>query len=272
MPALILLRGGGDLASGVALRLHRAGLRVAICEIAQPLAVRRQVAFAEAVYAGSLTVEGVTARLAKDPSDTLSVLMLFSRGLIPVLVDPQAEAIASLHPTVVVDARMLKEWVPLDARPVPLLIGLGPGFEAGVNCHAAVETNRGHFLGRVYWQGGPEPDTGAPDPVLDKQTERVLRAPAAGVFTGLAEIGDLVEPGALLAQVDGQPLTAPFRGLLRGLLHSGLRVTPGLKVGDLDPRADRRFASLVSDKSLAVGGGVVEAILARPNLRAHLWT
>jgi xanthine dehydrogenase accessory factor len=272
MPSLLLIRGGGDLASGVALRLYRAGLRIVITEVAQPLAVRRLACFAEAVYRGQFTVEGVTARCLPDPADTLSILMTLSKGQIPLVVDPEAEAITHLHPTVVVDARMLKHPIELDPRRVALLIGLGPGFEAGVNCHAVVETRRGHTLGRVLWQGKTEPDSGIPDSICGIAEARVLRAPADGVFQSRAEIGAHVEAGQSVASVAGQDILAPVSGVLRGLLYPGLTVTQSLKVGDIDPRDDPRYCSMVSDKALAVGGGVLEAILTRPHLRAHLWT
>lgn len=269
---MILIRGGGDLASGVALRLHRVGLRVVITEIAQPLAVRRLTCFAEAIYRGQFAVEGVAARLCKDPADTLTILMTLSKGQIPILIDPQGESITHLHPTAVVDARMLKRPLELDPRRVALLIGLGPGFEGGVNCHAVVETQRGHTMGRVLWQGKPEPDSGFPDGVAGIDSARVLRAPVDGIFQPFAEIGAHVEAGQPIAEVAGQPILAPFPGVLRGLLYPGLTVRRGLKVGDIDPRDDPHYCSMVSDKSLAVGGGVLEAILTRPNVRAHLWT
>jgi len=268
---LILIRGGGDLASGIALRLVRAGLKVVICELAQPLAVRRLVSFSEAIYNGETTVEGLTARRVMDPQDTLKVLTTLSRSQIPVLVDPQGEAIAGLHPEVVVDARMTKQPAELPAEKVNLLIGLGPGFTAGANCHCAIETKRGHTLGRVYWQGGPLPDTGIPDGVLERRSERVLRAPVDGELRALAELGSVIEAGQTLAEVDGQVLVASFRGALRGLLRSGQLVKQGMKIGDLDPRADPELCRLVSDKSLAIAGGVLEAILSRPELRSKLW-
>ena len=174
---IVLIRGGGDLASGVALRLHRAGLRVVITEIAQPLAVRRLVSFSEAIYSGSVSVEEVGARRVADASDTLNILQIFAKGQIPVLVDPQASSVKSLHPTVLVDARMLKRPAELLPTPVNLIIGLGPGFVVGENCHAVVETLRGHRLGRVYWQGSAAPDTGLPDPVRGQSGERVLARP-----------------------------------------------------------------------------------------------
>jgi len=268
---IVLIRGGGDLASGVALRLHRAGLRVVITELAQPLSVRRLVSFGEAIYAGEISVEGVVGRRVADPSDTLRILQVFAKGHIPVLVDSQAESVKSLHPTVVVDARMTKRQAELLPTPVSLIVGLGPGFVVGENCHAVVETLRGFHLGRVYWQGTAQADTRLPDPVDKQSGERVLRAPADGVLEARAEIGEHVEAGQPVAEVAGQVIVAPFSGVLRGLLHSGLGVRVGLKIGDVDPRDDPNYCTLVSDKALAVAGGVLEAILARQELRATLY-
>lgn len=270
MALLILIRGGGDLGSGIALRLYRCGLRVAIAELPKPLVVRRKVSFAEAVYQNEVTVEGVSARKVTDPTDTLRMLTVFSKKQIPVAIDPEGESIQALHPAVVVDARMLKVRVPLPKTKVNLLIGLGPGFVPGENCHCAVETNRGPLLGRVYWDGIPEENTGTPEPVMGR-VDRVLRAPVQGELVGLAEIGDIVQEGQVVAEVNGQPVTSPFTGVLRGLVHSGLVVDSGAKIGDVDPRTDPRLAELVSDKALALGGSVLEAILSRPELRTQLW-
>lgn len=241
-------------------------------EIAQPLAVRRKVAFAEAIYAGEVTIEGVTARRVKDPTDTFRILRIFSQGQVPVLIDPQAEAIKSVCPTVLVDARLSKHSPELPRDVANLYIGLGPGFEAGYHCHAVIETNRGPFLGRVYWQGSAEADTGYPDAVGGFRSERVLRAPADGEILTHAQIGDTLQEGQLIAEVAGKPVKSPFAGVLRGLIYPGLVVTRGLKIGDVDPRSDPCLCNLVSDKALAVGGGVLEAILSRPNLRSMLWT
>ena len=271
MSTLILILGAGDLASGVALRLHRAGLKVVMTELPQPLAVRRLVCFSEAVYTGEATVEGVSAKRVKDPTDNLRVLMVLTKGSIPLLVDPQAESVKAIHPTVVVDARMTKKRAELISTPIQLIIGLGPGFVPGENCHAAIETSRGHMLGRVYWQGAPQEDTGVPDEVSQHRAERVLRAPAGGLLETHAEICDHLYEGQLVAEVAGQQVLAPFAGTLRGLLRPGVEVQPGLKIGDVDPRDDPLYCTLVSDKSLAVGGGVLEAILSRAELRPHLW-
>jgi len=269
---IVLVRGGGDLASGVALRLHRAGLRVAISELPQPLAVRRLVSFANAIYEGEFSVEGVTARRVQDPGDTLKILQVFAKGQIPVLIDPEAEAVRALHPTVLVDARMTKKQAELIREPVKLILGLGPGFLAGENCHAVIETNRGHNLGRVIWGGAAEVDTGLPEAVVERRAERVLRAPTDGELKVLANICDHLEAGQPVAQIAGLLVEAPFTGVLRGLLYPGVRVHAGLKIGDVDPRDDPSYCTQVSEKSLAVAGGVLEAILSRTELRPHLWT
>jgi len=269
---LVLIRGGGDLASGVALRLVRAGLRVVISELPQPLAVRRSVAFAEAVYAGQVSVEGLAARVVKDPTDSLSVLNVLARQELPVLVDPECKSAFILHPSVIVDARMTKRPPERIGYAPQLYIGLGPGFIAGGNCQAVVETRRGHSLGRVLWSGSPDPDTGQPDPVQGQQAGRVLRAPADGELVAHANLGDHLDPGGVIAEVGGKPVAAAFPGVLRGLIHPGLQVTRGLKIGDLDPRDDPKYCTLVSDKALAVGGGVLEAILSRPELRPLMWS
>jgi xanthine dehydrogenase accessory factor len=275
---MILIRGGGDLATGVAIRLVRAGLRVAVLELPQPLVVRRTVSFAEAVYAREVSVEGYTARCVTDSTDTLLILSIFGKQQVPVIIDPDCQSAKSLHPAVIVDGRMTKK-PPEPIGYVPsMYIGLGPGFSAGGNCQAVVETRRGHTLGRVYYQGSPLHDTGLPD----GDPARVIRAPQDGIFTERTAIGSRVEQGQVLAEIvpDGGsmedrspiPVTAPFSGTLRGLIHSGLRVTRGLKIGDIDQQNGPEACQLVSDKALAVGGGVLEAILSRPELRAQLWT
>lgn len=266
MSLIVCFRGGGDLGSGAALRLHHAGMQVIVCELLQPLVVRRTVAFAEAIYSGEITVEGVRAKRVESQAEIIRAL---AEGVIPVIADPQLALLTWLKADVIVDARLKKKVVDFPLDVVPLVIGLGPGFTAGVNCHAVVETNRGPNLGRVHWQGAGEPDSGIPEMVLGYSEERVLRAPSDGSFTGLVHIGERVVKGQQLAEVAGQPLIAGFDGVVRGLLANYVTVNRGMKVGDLDPRLDGHLVSLVSDKSLAVGGGVLEAILSRPELRAR---
>jgi xanthine dehydrogenase accessory factor len=264
---LILIRGGGDLATGVALRLIHSGLRVAITELPQPLAVRRTVSFAEAVYAGEITVEGIPAQYVTDPTDSLRILTIFGKQKVPVLADPDCSSAKALRPTVIVDGRMTKR-PPEPIGYIPqLYIGLGPGFFAGKNCQAVIETRRGPTLGRVFWSGGPDPDTGQPE---GDQT-RVLRSPTDGEFIAHTNIGDHIERGQVIAEIAGKIVAAPLPGILRGLIHPGLVVTQGMKIGDIDPRDDPRLCRMVSDKALSIGGGVLEAILSKPELRLRMW-
>ena len=215
-----------------------------------------------------MQVEDATGVLVASPEEIQSE---WEAGRIPVIVDPDLTLLNSLQPLVLVDARMRKKNVQIDLDSAEMVIGLGPGFVVGENCHAAVETNRGHFLGRVYWEGGPEPDTGIPGKVLAYTRERVLHAPASGLLHTFKQIGDPVEKGEPLFAVDGQQVLAPFDGVLRGLVHDGLAVREGMKVGDVDPRPDAFRCWTVSEKSLAIGGGVLEAILSEPGMRARLW-
>jgi xanthine dehydrogenase accessory factor len=262
---LVLIKGAGDLASGVAWRLHRCGFPVVMTELPQPMAVRRTVAFAQAVFDGEHTVEGLAARCCSvwDVPDVLAA------GEIPVLVDPEAHAVAELTPSVVVDAIMAKRNTGTSPDHAPLVVALGPGFQAGVDCHAVVETNRGHQLGRVLWQGSSEPDTGIPGslPGIGIQVTRVLRASTDGQVVPQREIGQMVRQGTVIATVQGPPgrsvpVLAPFNGVLRGLIHPDVPVMAGWKIGDLDPRARPVHCFSISDKSLAVAGAVLEAILS----------
>ncbi len=260
----VLIKGAGDLASGVALRLHRSGFPVLMTEIAHPLTVRRTVAFAEAVFAGHTTVEEVRGRRCQ-PAEIKTV---WAAGEIPVLVDPEAQVRTQIKPVVVIDAIMAKRNLGTRLSDARLVIALGPGFQTGQDCHAVIETNRGHYLGRVLYQGSAEPDTGQPGtlPGVSPNLSRVLRAPQEGHVLAHYAIGDRVPSGAIVAAVRGvrgmRPVVAPFSGVLRGLIHSQVPVHSGMKIGDLDPRAERDFCFTVSDKSLAIGGAVLEAVLA----------
>ncbi len=234
--SLILLRGGGDLASGVALRLHRSGFKLVISELEQPLAVRRSVSFAEAVYEAQHSVEGVIGRLV-EPDQISAVL---DAGEIPVIVDPNADILLSLPFLIVVDARLTKQPPsPLPLSPA-LHIGLGPGFHAGHDCDAVIETRRSHTLGRVYWQGTTQADSGQPE----GDPRRVLRAPNDGIFVGHKKIGEHCESGEIIAEIQSEienrksEIVSQISGVLRGILRDGLYATKGFKVGDIDPRDD----------------------------------
>lgn len=257
--SVVLIKGAGDLASGVAARLHRCGFAVVMTELPQPLMVRRTVCFGEAIYDGEAQIERILARRVSDAETARGAL---AERVIPILVDPLAACRAELAPAVLVDGVMAKHNIGTTRSDAPLVIGLGPGFIAGGDCHAVVETQRGHWLGRVYWAGSALPDTGMPGEVGGQKTSRVLRAPADGVFEACANIGDQVAAGQVIATVAGVALHAGCAGILRGLIRPGAPVTAGVKVGDIDPRGERAHCFTISDKALAVGGGVLEAILA----------
>ncbi len=256
---LAVIRGAGDLASAIALRLVRSGMQVAMTEIERPLTVRRTVAFSEAVRLGRTTVEGVEARLVRDAREATEVLE--QAEVIPVLVDPECRCIAELSPDVVVDAILAKRNLGTAADMAPVVIGVGPGFTAGVDCHAVVESMRGHTLGRAYYEGSALPNTAIPGLVGGFAGERVLRATADGLFRGVAAIGDHVEAGQVVAYSGHGEVVAMISGTLRGLVADGVYVTRGLKCGDVDARGDASYCDLVSDKGLAIAGGVLEAIL-----------
>ena len=268
MTSFILIWGGGDLATGVALRLYRSGIRVLVVETNQPLAVRRSVSFAQAVYDGETQIEGVKGKLIGEPSEMSTY---WDEGIIPVIVDPTLDLLEEFQPLVIVDARMRKRYVDLPLDLAEMVVGLGPGFVVGKNCHAAVETNRGHFLGRVYWEGSPEADTGIPGKVQSYTKERVLHAPEAGEVVAHVKIGDAVKKGDVILSVEGANVRAPFDGVVRGLIHEGIKVRKGMKVGDVDPRTETFRCWTVSEKSLAIGGGVLEAILTKETIRSKIW-
>jgi xanthine dehydrogenase accessory factor len=287
---LVILRGGGDLATGVIYRLHQAGFPIIVLELAQPLVVRRRVALATAVLEGQVQIETLHAQLAPSAAEALQ---LAQSGKIPVLVAPQLPVISNrlsimsqgdrfaygkqspiteyqspntdYRIPILIDARVAKRNIDTRIDQAELVIALGPGFTAGVDCHAVIETMRGHTLGRVIWEGAAIPNTGTPGMVAGKGAERVLRAPAAGKVDWRLEIGDLVREGEIIGEVAGEAIAAPFVGVLRGLIAPGSEVPIGLKIGDLDARADVSACFTISDKALAIGGGVLEAILTQLN-------
>lgn len=265
---LVLLKGGGDLGTGVAWRLYKVGFPVIITELEHPLVVRRTVAFASAVYDGEIAVEGVTARRAESFDDARGLL---DDAIIPVLVDPDAHAREFFAPTVLIDAVMAKRNTGTRITDAPFVVALGPGFTPHVDCHAVIETNRGHNLGRVLRapRRAAEGNTGVPSAVSGKGAERVLRAPVEGRVTSVKRIGDKVASGEVIAKVGDGEVIVPFDGILRGLVHDRLAVKAGTKIGDVDPRADRATCFTISDKALAVGGGVLEAILSWVNTESN---
>ena len=262
---LVLIRGAGDLATGVALRLHRAGLQVVMTDLPRPTAIRRTVAFSQAIVDGVTKVEDVVARCATAEQ----VREILAAGEIPVLADPDCACRFSLQPQVLVDAILAKRNLGTTITDAPVVIALGPGFTAGVDCHAVVETMRGHWLGRVIWQGSAIPNTNIPGLIGGYAGERVLRAPCSGVFEQVLEIGAQVQAGDVAGYVNGMPMECTISGTLRGILPSGVEVHKGMKSGDVDPRCEEEHCWYASDKALAIGGGVLEAILQKTEVLNH---
>ncbi len=255
---LVLIRGAGDLASGIALRLFRSHLRVVMTDLPRPTAIRRTVSFSQAIVCGTTQVEDVTAMRAESVQQAARILR---EGKIPVLIDPDAHCREELLPDVLVDAILAKRNLGTRITDAPAVIGVGPGFTAGVDCHAVIETMRGHTLGRVIRSGGAIPNTNIPGLIGGYAGERVLRAPADGVFHQVLEIGAAVQAGDIAGDVDGIPMRCTIPGVLRGILADGTPVRRGMKAGDVDPRGERENCFTSSDKAISIGGGVLQAIL-----------
>jgi xanthine dehydrogenase accessory factor len=257
MKRIVIVKGGGDLATGIIHRLHRCGFTVVITEIAEPTVIRRSVAFANAVYTGEMVVEGVTAVAAK----ATEIAACLQAGKIPVVVDPDCQVRQQLKPWGLVDAILAKYNCGTTVNDAQVVVGVGPGFTAGQDVHCVVETMRGHDLGRVISVGDAHPNTGVPGDIGGYTLERLVKAPRAGKFRAVRSIGDVVRAGEVLAYVDDEPVTGMIDGVLRGLLYDGLTVNAGMKIGDIDPRAKVEHCWTISDKARAIGGGVLEALL-----------
>ena len=254
----ILIRGAGELASGLAWHLRRSGFPVAMTERPRPLAVRRRVAFSSAVEAGQWTVEGVSARRCADAKEMREA---WSAGEIALIVDKTLAPLENAEFSVLMDARMLKRADGSIRGLAPLTLWLGPGVEAGADADFVLETRRGHDLGRVIRRGQAAPNTGVPGEIGGESARRVLHSPADGVFEARAEIGELAEAGQLLGLVGGTELRAVIPGRLRGLLADGTEVKKGTKVADVDPRGEDVDPATISDKCRALAGGALTLIL-----------
>ena len=259
----ILVIGGGELGSAVSHRLVRSGMRVAVVDIERPTCIRRNVCFAMACVEGTKEVEGVRAKHVATMGEAKSVAI---RGVLPVLTGDFREIAAGLKPDVIVDARMLKRDQDISMELAPLVIGLGPGFVAGGNVHAVIETRRGHNLGRVIYEGSAQPPTGVPAEIQGFSKERVIRAPESGIFESGARLGEIVRKEQVVGVIAGRvDVLAPIAGLLRGLISDGAEVRRGQKIGDVDPRGSSVDPATISDKGRAVAGGVLEAAM-------HWWS
>ena len=256
---IVLIRGAGEMASGVAHRLHQSHFKICMLEIPHPLAVRREVSFCEAIYQGEKEVEGVQAKFISKQEEIQSV---WKKGKIPLLVAPDLKKVKYfLKPDVLIDAIMAKKNLGTQINDAPLVIGLGPGFTAGKDVHIVIETNRGHHLGKMIQNGTAEPDTGIPGEIGGYTVQRVLRTMKKGRFHPYKTIGERVNKGSVVAVVDDFPVIAGISGVVRGILREEVEVKKGMKVGDIDPRGKREDCFTISDKARAIGGGVLEAIL-----------
>lgn len=265
---IIWVRGAGDIATGVAFRLYQSGFSVVMSDLQRPTSIRRTICFSEAIINGETKVEHIVAWFATDANEARDIL---ARKEIAVLADPSGEIARQLEPVAVIDAILAKRNLGTKIDDAEIVVGVGPGFTAGVDCHAVVETMRGHTLGRVYYSGSALPDTGIPGSIAGFTLERLLRAPRAGVFRGVKKIGDVVQAGDICAYVDEEPVITRIKGVLRGLLPDGIEVYEGMKSGDVDPRCEISHCFTVSDKALAVGGGALEAVLHGLAQKGDLW-
>lgn len=256
-----VIKGAGEVASGVAHYLFSKGLKVVMTEIPEPKTQRRTVAFAEAVFSNEIEVEGLKAKKAGTPGDASAIL---DEGVIPVIVDPEAKIVDTMEPEVLVNGIMAKKNLGTEKEDADLVIGLGPGFSAGNDVDVVVETAEGPSVGEVIWEGAALPDTNEACEIEGYTNERVLRAPTDGIFNARREIGDLVEAGEVVGEVNGKEMEAEISGSIRGLIKDGLEVSEDQKLGDIDPRGVKNFG--ISDRSLAIAGGVWEAIQDRFSL------
>lgn len=259
---LVTIKGAGDLATGVAVRLKNAGFDIMMLETACPTTVRRKVAFSPVVYQGEQVVEGIKGVLVDNCDKAREVI---KNGDIPVMVDPKAESVKEMKPDVLVDAIIAKYNVGTTINDCNIVICLGPGFVAGKDCHCVIETQRGHNLGRCLYKGSAAPNTGVPGNISGFTSERILRAPGEGLFEPLNDIGDMVKKGQTVAMVNGEPVISNLDGVVRGMLQKGVKVHKGMKSGDVDPRGNKEYCETISDKGRAIAGGVLEAILHLSN-------
>lgn len=259
---IVVLRGGGDIATGIGHRLFKAGFKLVVIDIEKPTTIRRKVSFAQAIYSGEIEVEGVRAVLAKNIEEAYKII---ENGDIPVLIDKDAEIVSKIKPMAVVDSILAKKNLGTNINMAPITIGVGPGFQAGVDVHLVIETNRGHYLGRVIESGRAMEDTGIPGNIIGYTEERIIRAKGEGLVKNYHKIGDRVKSGDKICRTGDVEVYARIDGVIRGLIKEDLYVKKGMKIGDIDPRGIVQYTSTISDKARAVGGGVLEGIMYLKN-------
>ncbi len=255
---IIIVRGGGDIASGTINRLYNMGFRVLVLEISKPNFIRRKVCYGEAVYEGEFSLEGTVSKLACSLEEIYSI---WEEKKIPVYIDPEMKILEKLSPDVIIDGILAKKNLGMSKELAPVTIGLGPGFEAGKNVHAVIETNRGHNLGRIIYEGKAAENTGIPGIIQGYGKERVIYASAEGILKTVHDIGDVVQKDEIIAYIGTEPVKASLTGLIRGMIRGGSFVKKGLKISDIDPREDQlENCYTISDKARTVSGGAAEAV------------
>ncbi len=264
---MVLIKGAGDLATGIAYRLKKSGFDVVMTEIHKPTTVRRTVAFSQAVFDNEIVIEGIKGVKVNNINEIYEEIR---EGNIPIIIDEKAEIIKELRPNVVVDAIIAKKNLGTSIEDAPIVIGVGPGFEAKVDCHLVVETKRGHYLGKVIEEGSAIPNTGVPGNIGGYTRERIIRASSNGKIKPLVAIGDFVKKGDIVAYIDGIEVLAEIDGIVRGMLQEGIEVFKGMKSGDIDPRCEKDHCFTISDKARSIGGGVLEAIMYMSNNNLNL--
>ena len=261
----IVVRGGGDIASGTIQKLYRSGFKIIVLEVEKPTAIRRNVAFSDAIYNGETEVEGIKAIKASNIDE---IKEAHKNKFIPIIVDPKGNIINKLKPLAVVDAILAKRNLGTNKEMAPITIALGPGFQAGVDVDVVIETMRGHNLGRLIFSGYAMPNTGVPGEIGGFSKERVIYSEANGKIKNISKIGDIVEKNQILAYIGDIKVLSPISGLLRGIIKDGTEVTKGLKIADVDPRLKEvENYTTISDKARNIGGGVLEALLMMKNIK-----
>ena len=259
---MVLIKGAGDLATGIAYRLKKSGFDIVMTEIHKPTTVRRTVAFSQAVFDNEIVIEGIKGVKVNNINEIYEEIR---EGNIPIIIDENAEIIKELSPDVVVDAIIAKQNLGTSIEDAPIVIGVGPGFEAKVDCHLVVETKRGHYLGKVIEEGSAIPNTGVPGNIGGYTKERIIRASSNGKIKPVVAIGDFVKKGDIVAYIDGVEVLSEIDGIVRGMLQEGIEVFKGMKSGDIDPRCEKDHCFTISDKARSIGGGVLEAIMYMSN-------
>ncbi|WP_299997943.1 selenium-dependent molybdenum cofactor biosynthesis protein YqeB [uncultured Clostridium sp.] len=259
---IVLIKGAGDLATGIAHRLKKSGFDIVMTEIDNPTTVRRTVAFSQAIFDNEIEIEGIKGVKVNNINEIHKEI---KKGNIPIIIDKEANIIKELNPKVVVDAIIAKKNLGTSINDAPIVIGVGPGFEAKKDCHLVIETKRGHYLGKVIEEGSAIPNTGVPGDIGGYTKERIIRASSNGKIRPVVKIGDYVKKDEVVAYIDGVEVLAEIDGIVRGMLQEGIEVFKGMKSGDIDPRCEKNHCFTISDKARSIGGGVLEAIMYMNN-------